>query len=391
MRSTRNSTQTNSEIQGYVARYLQEFVHIEGHGRKCTSSVLIAMLVFAAAWRTSISNACKRLRGMPSDEAARQALLATLPEAKALEADFNRAFADQAPKSLRKKAQRLAVDLTEIPYHGEPDQAKEEVRPGKAKRGTSRFHTYATIYVVQRGERFTLALTYVSRDDSLTDVLERLLAQVRKTGIRIQFLLLDREFYNVDVVCYLKRVHCPFLMPVARRGRRPKDPAQATSVWRFFVWKKSGWSNQVMQHEGRRTEVNICVSCGNYRGQWGRHGRRCFVFAYWGFRPASPGWTRDTYRKRFGIETSYRQMNEARIRTSTPKPVLRLLYVAIALLLRNAWVWFHLAYLAKRRGCGYQMHLDRLRFRALLLHLFCWATEIAGPVDAAEFQIPLLE
>jgi hypothetical protein len=106
--------------------------------------VLIALLFFAAAWRTSISDACQRLRRAPSDEAARQALLATLPRPKALEARFNRAFAAQVPKGLRKRAHPLIVDLTEMPYYGEPYQNKRELRPGKAKQGTSRFHTFAT-------------------------------------------------------------------------------------------------------------------------------------------------------------------------------------------------------------------------------------------------------
>jgi putative transposase len=49
-------------------------------------------------------------------------------------------------------------------------------------------------------------------------------------------------------------------------------------------------------------------------------------------------WVRRTYRRRFGIETSYRQMNQGRIRTSTRRPELRLLFVAVALILRNVWV-----------------------------------------------------
>ena len=47
------------------------------------------------------------------------------------------------------------------------------------------------------------------------------------------------------------------------------------------------------------------------------------------------------YRKRFGIETSYRQMHEARIKTCTRNPKLRLLFIGIALVLRNVWVWLH--------------------------------------------------
>ena len=87
--------------------------------------------------------------------------------------------------------------------------------------------------------------------------------------------------------------------------------------------------------------MSICVKCRNYRGQWKRHGRQALIYAYWGYRPPSPDSVFTTYRLRFGIETSYRQMHEGRIRTTTRRPVVRLLYVGIALVLRNLWVWLH--------------------------------------------------
>lgn len=392
MRSTKKFTQTHGQVHEYAASYVQEFVGIEDHGPKCTSAVLISLLFFAAAWRTSLSDACQRLRKAPSDEAARKALLAMLPQLRTLEDRFNRAFAAQVPKGVRKRARPLIVDLTETPYYGKPYRDKGEVRPGKAKQGTCRFHCFATVYLLSHGERFTLGLTYVMRNDSLPDVLERLLRQVREIGVRVRYLLLDRGFYNVAVVAYLKRVRCPFLMPVVRRGRRPKDPAQSTSVWRFFVWKKSGWSTQILNYRGHTTQVKICVACDNYAGRWRRHGRRTLVFAFWGFQPASARWTRETYRKRFGIETSYRQVNQARARTSSRQPVWRLLYVGIALLLRNAWIWFHYAYLADRfRGGDLWVHLERLRFRTLLLHLLQYAAKVAGPIRLVDLQLPSLE
>jgi len=72
------------------------------------------------------------------------------------------------------------------------------------------------------------------------------------------------------------------------------------------------------------------------------------LYAVWKVR-LTPRSIRETYRKRFGIETSYRQMNEARIRTCTRDPRQRLLFVGIALVLRNVWVWLHFK-LAKKNG-----------------------------------------
>jgi hypothetical protein len=44
------------------------------------------------------------------------------------------------------------------------------------------------------------------------------------------------------------------------------------------------------------------------------------------------------YRQRFGIETSYRQMNQVRARTTSRNPTLRLLLVGLAFILVNLYV-----------------------------------------------------
>jgi putative transposase len=56
------------------------------------------------------------------------------------------------------------------------------------------------------------------------------------------------------------------------------------------------------------------------------------------------------YRKRFGIESSYRLMNQAR--TNTRNPVLRLLYVGLSLLLVNIWIYIQWIYLSIPRQGG---------------------------------------
>lgn len=44
------------------------------------------------------------------------------------------------------------------------------------------------------------------------------------------------------------------------------------------------------------------------------------------------------YRKRFGIETSYRLKNICCIKTNNKNPVMRLLFIGISFLLVNIWV-----------------------------------------------------
>ena len=102
------------------------------------------------------------------------------------------------------------------------------------------------------------------------------------------------------------------------------------------------------------------------------------MYAYWGIAPKRVDWVKKTYRQRFGIETSYRQMNQCRIRTTTKKFNVRFLYVAIALLLRNLWVWLHYFVLSSpRRGCR-RYNWDRLPVERMLLWLEQVAAEMYG-------------
>ena len=48
------------------------------------------------------------------------------------------------------------------------------------------------------------------------------------------------------------------------------------------------------------------------------------------------------------------------------RPELRLLYVGLALVLRNEWVWLHFEVLSTPRRGGRLIRLERLRLRALL-------------------------
>jgi IS4 transposase len=80
-------------------------------------------------------------------------------------------------------------------------------------------------------------------------------------------------------------------------------------------------------------------------------------------------WIRATYRSRFGIESSYRQSHQARIRTSSRKPALRLLFVGVALVLRNVWVWLHAEVMAQPQRGTRQQRPQSLRFARLLLWL----------------------
>jgi putative transposase len=383
-----NFTLTARQVHRCAAAILQDHLKLPDHGPKCRAGPLLTLLFYAAARLTSLSDACKSLREAPSDEAARLALIATLPDFAALRRRLNAALAGNLPRPLRRRPQRLAADLVLIPYHGQPLVDPDEIYRSQAKSGTSHFHAYATLYVVHRGYRFTVALTAVAGGEPLEEVLKRLLYQAAAVGVRCRLLLLDRGFYSVGVIRYLQAARHPFLMPVICRGRKLDDPRGPSGTNIFLTWEKSGFGTYTLHDTHKRpARVSICVKCRYYRGQWRRHGKQRLVYAFWGLKPPSFDWVKETYRQRFAIETTYRQLHQARIRTSTRDPVRRLLDVGIALILRNVWVWLHRTVLARPRRGSREIRLDLLRFRGMLLWLAHVVEQRLGVRDSVTVQL----
>src|SRR5436305_3942650 len=386
----KNFPLTASQVHRCATAILQDHLKLPDHGPKCRAGPLLTLLFYAAARLTSLSDACRSLRDAPSGEAARLALIATLPDFAELLRRLNSALAGHLPRPLRRRPQRLAADLVLIPYHGQPLYDPDEIYRSQAKSGTSHFHAYATLYALHRGARFSVAFTSVAGGEPLEEVLKRLLRQAAAVGVRCRLLLLDRGFYSVGVIRYLQAARHPFLMPVICRGRQLDDPRGPSGTNVFLTWQSSGFGTYTLHDAQKRSaRVSICVKCRYYRGQWRRHGKQRLVYAFWGLQPPSFDWVRQTYRLRFAIETTYRQLHQARIRTTTRDPVRRLLDVGIALVLRNVWVWLHRMVLARPRRGSREIRLDLLRFRRMLLWLAHVVETTLGVRDSVTIELQL--
>jgi Transposase DDE domain len=364
----RQYTVTRRDVHDRALSLLTAHLRLPDFSRRCPAEVVLSVVLLAAARLCSVFAAAGRLLAVPSAETIRRALAAALPDREELERRLNRALAADLPPPLAGTAQPLACDLTLRPYHGRPFAREDEVYRSRAKSGPSHFHAYATCYLVRHGRRFTLALTWVRRGEPLADVLWRLLWHARRAGIRPRYLLLDRGFCTVDVIRYLQAGRHPFVMPLPLRGRRADDQAGPSGSRVFAAARRSGWGSYTLTNaRGRRATVRVAVKCRNRRGERGRHGRERLVYALWGLTPPSGEWLRQAYRRRFGIETSYRQMNRAKVTTCTRNPVVRLFLVGVALILRNVWAWLHWQVLSSPRRGGRALRPERLRLTDLLL------------------------
>ena len=178
-------------------------------------------------------------------------------------------------------------------------------------------------------------------------MLDRLWEQVKLSRIACKMALLDRYFFTVPVMQWLQKQNLPFLIPVVMRGRKPKPGTKARGMRSCRDWK-AGSHAYTHRAGSESVDFRLVISYKSYRHRrTNRRAAKKLFFATWKVR-LSPTAVRETYRRRFGIETSYRQLNQSRSRTTSRDPLYRFLLVGVSLFLRNLWQW--LVSMTKRSG-----------------------------------------
>ncbi len=341
-----NSTQTKQltaqEVYELTSDVLQEYFQLDMSNRDYKASDIWDVLIAAAVQRLTIETMCNLLENAPSANTVRAVirdLLLDDTQLTQLEATINQLLVSRLPKSLLKKSRRCAADMTDIPYHGNHAVDDDTVRRGRAKLGTTHFHSYATFYIIHKNKRYTLAMTLFRRSDLALDALKRLLKRGEQVGLRVKRLLLDRGFDNNAVVAYLS--HKPFasIIPLTIRGKQGGSRALLKgrkSYVTTYTRSSSKYDEQVL---------NVHIVCKYSKGRYKCQGVKHVAYIIIGQVSLTPHQLFDEYRCRFGIETSYRLMNTMRARTTSKCVALRLFFVALALLLLNLWSyvkWHHL-------------------------------------------------
>lgn len=329
-------------VHNMAASVLLKHLPLVGKGEQSCPEKVVNVLLGAASGRSSIEQVCQRHRKAPSANLVRGVLNESLNEKSAEEA-LNATLVEHLSKRYWKKPLKVAVDLHQQPYYGKP-QKKEDLRAGPHKAGTHRFHTYATVYTLRNGRRVTLALCVVKDKQSLTSVLGRLKSYLDAAGLRVGLWLADKAFGQVEALRWFSR-HTAAYVPLSVYGR--KDPPSATRA--LAARKSSAFVSYTMGSRDHSKKLSFTVAAVRFRAGPSRSGRsqkkaRTLLYAVVGthakrlLRHLQPSDVAREYGRRFGIESSYRQLHEGRARTSTRSVLLRLLYVGLALLLRNLWV-----------------------------------------------------
>lgn len=349
---------TYQQVRKAYQSCMNQQIQLGTNSTKCTPETLWDILGLAATQRQSIHGTCAGLADAPTGAAVlyqlREGYLVG-QDVTQLEEEMNRLLVSQLPLEILRGQHDVAFDLTEIPYHGQAQQDEAEIRRSKAKSGTTHFHVYASAYILTRQKRVTVAVAYWQAGQSVQHVFERLMGRVQALSIHIKRLLLDRQFCNVALIRYLQTQPFQTIMPVPARSKALKTILRTA--------QRSHSTAYTMRSPQSGTVTFPLYVVGSYlNGRYNKQGHEFHLFTVLG-RPWQGRLTRlaHIFRSRFGIESSYRQMNQVRIRTSSQDPLLRFLFFTLAFLLLNLWRVLNWCYLTvPRRGRRY---MDEALFR----------------------------
>jgi putative transposase len=328
----RNREVAPEQLVSALTDVLQKYLPLTLQHTRITPAEAYQVLAYAAVRGTTLESACAALPQAASGNRLREVLRPALPEQSVLQSRLNRLLRAHLHPSLWKKPRglHLAIDLVLIPYHGQPQEQDDEVMRGPARAGTTHFHGYATATLVHDKRRYTLALRFVRKGETMDTIVRWLLDRIKRLKLWIQRVYLDSGFASVPVFKTLARRRLAYLVPLPARGR-------SGGVRVLFTGPRSYRTNYTLDsHTFGTCRVPVAVRLRYYRGRKHKHGRWWLVYAASQLpRGISPQQVAQWYRRRFGIETTYRLMNRVRARTSSRSPVLRLLLVGLALVLVN--------------------------------------------------------
>ena len=369
-----NLTLTDKTVLEEARSMLENHLDLQAEGYKCATKDLLNVLLGVAADQGTIESVCADLVATPNPETIRQYLNEQLcvEELPQLEAALNRALVAKLPPCLWRRGQDVAMDFHDRPYYGKsPQEAGLWIR-SQAKDGTTRFYRLATAYILANTLRFTLGVRFVLPGTSKVDVLCHLLQQVQELDIPLHRLLLDRGFAGIEVQEFLDQQAIPALIACPIRGKTGGTRALCQG-------RKSYRTQHTFKGANGRSRTAELAVCRTFttakrtkrlkrRATW-----QVFILIH---LDMSPQQVRRLYRRRFGIETSYRCAGKVRGWTTSSNPAYRFLLMALGVLLVNIWTLFRWTFTQRPRRGGrlletHKFQLDRFAkfiVRALQQH-----------------------
>jgi putative transposase len=331
---------------------VKKHLSLNSNGYECDTEMLINVLFKAATENVSIETACNDLENVIGGNTIREYLNDQLDvcHLREQECEMNRALAEGVPDEVYQHKIEAAFDFHDEPFYGKTPELRTYACRGKAKKGTTHFFRIASAYVIWRQLRLTLAVTYVLPEDTALDVLKRLLFRLKGLNLLLSVLYLDKGFCSTATIRYLTDEKQPAILACPIRGKNGGTRALCTG--------RKSYRTTYTFTDGTSAEMVLKITFVPGKDRKLRKKWLAFIIIHLDWSPKK---VYKRYRRRFGIECSYRMLRQVRVITTSKNSALRFFLLGFSLLLVN--IWSRLRWLFARIPGPGPRRVDPVRFR----------------------------
>ena len=227
------------------------------------------------------------------------------------------------------------VDIHNVPHYGKK-KSRHVVRT-KHKDGTGKVESYATLLTTSGDYPCRTAATRVYAKRTKADIAAKLIDDRARRGVKALLTMLDRGFFAVDVMRAFDDRNLHFVMGAVRTAAVKRALAEHAAGTRKAVsrctirsGKKSATFTLVIVEktevkDGKEEKVHVLYAT-NLPDE---------VLGYPGFD------IDELYAKRWDIESHYRKVKEARLRTVSRDHGARTFFFFMSLAFLNMWYMYN--------------------------------------------------
>lgn len=348
-----NTNLSQTAVLDIARSRVGEFLPLSADGYACTTDQLLDVLLAVSCQKETIEQVCADLKIKVGAETIRgyfneQLKVENLDK---LQESVNLALQKSFSFELKGQFLEMAIDFHDQSYYGKLEQSEGKWVGAEAKNGTTKVYRVATLYVIKNGHRLTLGIKFVVPDETAKEVVEYLLNQLKRLEISAKCLYLDRGFASIEVARYLKGIRQKSIIASPIRGKTGGLKA-------LCVGKKSYRTKHLFKsHKHGAEELEIAMFKGFTNStKKGKKVRRAKWLAYILIEceaNLSGKKVKENYRKRFGIEASYRCAKKVRGWTTSSNAAYRFVLMGMSFLLTNIWQelqekWTRIAQVGRR-------------------------------------------
>lgn len=317
---------------------LEEFLPLQASGYACTTEQLLDVLLAVSANKETIEQVCADLKIKVVAETIRSYFNLQLKVENLF--DLQESVNSALQKSLNPELKtfqkfEVAIDFHDQCYYGKAEQSEGLWVGAEAKNGTTKVYRVATIYVIRNGHRLTLAIKFVVPGETAKEIVEYLLKQLKALEIEARMVYLDRGFGSIEIARYLTEIRQTAIIACPIRGR-------TGGLRALCVGRKSYRTRHVFKSAKHGTEEVAMAMFKTFTNctKKGVKVRKAKWLAYILVNCAdnlSAKKVKENYRRRFGIEASYRCAKKVRGWTTSSNAAYRFVLIGMSFLLTNIW------------------------------------------------------